>query len=50
MEENMDEKAAPEEEPEMEENDSTGEAEENLEESVLAADPESEWWRKSAAG
>lgn len=42
MEENMDEKAAPEEESELEENDSTGEAEENLEESVLALNPESD--------
>src|SRR5665648_134547 len=40
MEENMDEKTAPEEESELEDDGSTGEAEENLEESGLALDPE----------
>jgi transcriptional antiterminator NusG len=39
MEENMEEKAAPEEESELQQNDSTGEAEENLEESGSTLDP-----------
>jgi transcriptional antiterminator NusG len=40
MENNMEEKATPEEESELQENDSTGQAEEKLETSSLALDPE----------